>query len=114
MMNLSPVRSEWGFRVPLFRDGDTHIMFVGDNHRRIFTADTLPADIKLKLAMIIVSAYAEPLISEDAPEESFRLTLYMMVPRVGFENIGWRLSEHYFMIVMSEDELEELKGDTGS
>jgi hypothetical protein len=116
MMKLSPVRRDNGFRVPVYRDGNMHIVFVGDYHRRFFTTDTLPDGIKLKLSMISALATDRVLINEPpvTSEQAFRLTLYMTVPKEGFEDIGWQLSERYFVVILSSKELEVLKGDTGS
>lgn len=56
--SLSPISHEFEeglYRVPVRVEGENHTIYVGDNHTRMFDADTLPAFIKHKLAMIIVS-----------------------------------------------------------
>lgn len=121
MMTLSPLEanvedeSHRYYRVPVHQDGDVHTVFVGDNFRRRFTADTLPDFIALKLSMIKASAKPELLIDnieEDNP--SFLLMLYSIIPAQGFETIGWQLSRHYLMVILTQAQLESLKGDTGS
>lgn len=121
MMILSPLsanvedESQKYYRVPVHQDGDVHTVFVGDNFRRRFTPNTLPDFLALKLSMIKASAKPELLIDnveEDSP--SFAIMLYSMLPFEGFETIGWQLSRQYLIVVLTEDELESLKGDTGS
>lgn len=121
MMILSPLtanvddESQKYYRVPVHQDGDVHTVFVGDNFRRRFTLDTLPDFVALKLSMIKASVRPELLIDnveEDSP--SFAIILYSMLPKEGFETIGWQLSTHYSIVVLTEAELEELKGDTRS
>ena len=121
MMNLSPISAyvdgSYGgyYRVPVYRHEDEHIVFVGDNHRRMFTTDTLPDFIKLKLSMICGSAHPELLIDDDRAEiDSLAMTLYLVVPKEGFEAIGWQLTKRYFVVILKEEELDGLRGDTGS
>ena len=121
MMILSPLsanvedESQKYYRVPVHQDGDVHTVFVGDNFRRRFTPNTLPDFLALKLSMIKASAKPELLI-DDAEDHnpSFAMLLYSMLPYEGFETIGWQLSKRYMMVILTEDELESLKGDTGS
>ena len=121
MMSLSPVRAyvdgSYGryYRVPLYRHEGEHIVFVADNHKRMFTTDTLPDFIKLKMSMICSSANPELLIDVDAEEiDSLAMTLYLVVPKEGFETIGWQLTKRYFIVILTDEELDGLRGDTGS
>lgn len=120
MMNLSPItanlpdESQKYYRVPVYQEGDEHTVFVGDNFRRRFTLDTLPDYIALKLSMIKASAKPELLIDDTEDSPSFAMLLYSMLPFEGFETIGWQLSKRYMMIILTEEQLEELKGDTRS
>jgi hypothetical protein len=121
MMNLSPISAyvdgSYGgyYRVPVYRNEDEHVVFVGDNHKRMFTSDTLPDFIKLKLSMICASATPELLIDDDRAEiDSLAMTLYLVVPKEGFEAIGWQLTKRYFVVILKEEELDGLRGDTGS
>jgi hypothetical protein len=121
MMNLSPIitnvpdKSQKYYRVPVHQDRDVHTVFVGDNFRRRFTSNTLPDFLALKLSMIKASAKPELLI-DDAEDHnpSFAMLLYSMIPAQGFETIGWQLSHQYLMVILTQAQLESLKGDTGS
>ncbi len=107
--SLSPVSHPIAgmYRVPVRIEQEKHTIYVGDNHTRMFDTDTLPAFIKHKLAMIIVSATPESLIRTDA--QLTNLELYN--PRVGdMHLIGWRASQSMYIVVMSEEELDSLRG----
>lgn len=121
MMILSPItanvedESQKYYRVPVYQEEDIHTVFVGYNFTRRFTSNTLPDFVKLKLSMIKASAKPELLIDdtqEDSP--SFAIMLYSMLPFEGFETIGWQLSKQYFIVILTEHQLESLKGDTRS
>lgn len=120
MMSLSPITAnlpnegQKHYRVPVYQEGDDHTVFVGDNFRRKFTLDTLPDYLALKLSMIKASAKPELLINDAEDSPSFAMLLYSMLPYEGFETIGWQLSKRYMMVILTESQLEELKGDTGS
>ena len=120
MMNLSPItanvpdESQKYYRVPVYQEGDEHTVFVGDNFRRRFTLDTLPDFLALKLSMIKASAKPELLIDDTEDSPSFAMLLYSMLPFEGFETIGWQLSKRYMVVILTEEQLEELKGDTRS
>lgn len=120
MMNLSPItanvpdESQKYYRVPVYQEGDEHTVFVGDNFRRRFTLDTLPDYIALKLSMIKASAKPELLIDDTEDSPSFAMLLYSMLPYEGFETIGWQLSRQYLMVILTQEQLESLKGDTRS
>jgi hypothetical protein len=106
--NLSPVGLESDkemYRVPVHIEKELHTVFVGDNHKRMFDADSLPDFLKHKLAMII-ARNERPLTSDDLLSE---LTLFM-TRRGDFECIGWRASPSYYIVVMSGDELSSLTG----
>ena len=108
--SLSPLSHEFEeglYRVPVHVENDKHTIYVGDNHKRMFDADTLPAFIKHKLAMIIVSATPESLISD------VHLTnLHLYATRKGnLQSIGWKASQSMYIVVMSEEELDSLRGN---
>jgi hypothetical protein len=109
--SLSPIshESEEGlYRVPVRIEDEKHTIFVGDNHKRMFDADTLPAFIKHKLAMIIVSATPESVNKSD--EFLSKLELFA-TPRTGdLQTVGWRASHTMYIVVMSEEELTSLIG----
>jgi hypothetical protein len=106
--NLSPVGLESDkemYRVPVHIEKELHTVFVGDNHKRMFDADSLPDFLKHKLAMII-ARNERPLTSDDLLTE---LTLFM-TRRGDFEYIGWRASPSYYIVVMTYAELKSLMG----
>lgn len=122
MLELAPVeadvvgdRGQKYYRVPVLQEGDAHIVFVGSNYTRQFTLDTLPDFIALRLSMIKASVKPEYLIEEDIDNSpSFALMLYSMIPKEGFETIGWQLSKRYMIVILTDIELEGLKGDARS
>jgi len=106
--NLSPVGLESDkemYRVPVHIEKELHTVFVGDNHKRMFDANSLPDFLKHKLAMII-ARNERPLTSDDLLTE---LTLFM-TRRGDFEYIGWRASPSYYIVVMTYAELKSLTG----
>ena len=107
--SLSPISHEFEeglYRVPVRVEGENHTIYVGDNHTRMFDADTLPAFIKHKLAMIIVSG------STVYIKDAFlsKLDLYATPKNKTLQTIGWRASETMYIVVMSGDELSSLRG----
>ena len=121
MLELAPVEADVVgsgqkyYRVPVLQEGDAHTVFVGSNYTRQFTLDTLPDFIALRLSMIKASVKPEYLIEEDIDNSpSFALMLYSMIPKEGFETIGWQLSKRYMIVILTDIELEGLKGDTRS
>jgi hypothetical protein len=108
-LNITPIASEFGegtYRVPVRIESEKHTVYVGDNHLRIFDADTLPAFLKHKLAMIIVTGSAQLLERDDLLT---RLKLYQT--RGDMPNTGWQASPSMFIVILSNDELESLKGN---
>lgn len=108
--SLSPISHEFEglYRVPVRIEGEKHTIYVGDNHTRMFDADTLPAFIKHKLAMIIVSATPESVFFKD--EFLSKLDLYATPKTGNLQTIGWRASDTMYIVVMSEEELTSLIG----
>jgi hypothetical protein len=109
--SLSPIsheHEEGMYRVPVRIEGEKHTIYVGDNHTRMFDADTLPAFIKHKLAMIIVSATPESVFKCD--DFLSKLDLYATPKTGNLQTIGWRASETMYIVVMSEEELTSLIG----
>ena len=108
VQSLSPMGHEIGeglYRVPVHIENEQHTVYVGDNHKRMFDADSLPDFMKHKLAMITVSGQGE-LINDFAVT---RLRLFE-TKRGDLECIGWRVSHSFYIVVMTDDELESLKG----
>ena len=94
-------------------NGLAYNFYVGDNTKRILSSHSLPKFIQLKLAMI-----------NSIPKEDWNLEQYEnyllevdcyahrknFTKNPEFKNIGWCMSDSIYVIVMSEDELSELKG----
>lgn len=111
--NLSPVTHHTNpnlYRVPLKREGDKYILYVADNFVRNFTNDTLPDEIKTKLAMITAASYT------DVRDWSvYNTDVYIPThPIKGFKEIGWQVSDSYFCICMSKESIEDLRGEGDS
>jgi len=107
-INIAPIGGEFGegvYRVPVRIEGAKHTIFVGDDHLRIFDYDTLPVFIKHKLSMIIVSANPEVLSTDT---KLSRLDLFKT--QGDTPTIGWRASNTMYIVIMTDAELESLKG----
>lgn len=106
--SLSPMGHELGeglYRVPVQIVDEQHTVYVGDNHKRMFDADTLPDFMKHKLAMITVSGRGELL------DERHLTRLRLFETKKGdLECIGWRVSSSFYIVIMTDGELESLKG----
>jgi len=87
--------------------------YVGDNTKRIFSPSSLPSFIQLKLAMIN-SIPKEDWNSFRHDETFLEIDCYVYYRYTKnnpeFKHIGWCVSDNIYVIVMSEDELSELKG----
>jgi hypothetical protein len=108
--SLSPMGHEIGeglYRVPVQIEKEQHTVYVGDNHKRMFDADSLPNFLKHKLAMITVSGQGERILTSD--DLLTRLVLFT-TKKGDLECIGWRASPTFYVVVMTDDELESLKG----
>lgn len=108
--SLSPMGHEFGkglYRVPVQIENERHTVYVADNHKRMFDADSLPDFMKHKLSMITVSGQGELL------DERSLTRLHLFATKRGdFECIGWRVTNTFYIIIMTDDELESLKGNS--
>ena len=108
VQSLSPMGHEFGdrlYRVPVQIVDEQHTVYVGDNHKRMFDTDSLPDFLKHKLAMITVSGHGELLSDKELTR------LHLFATKIGeLECIGWRVSESFYVVVMTDDELESLRG----
>lgn len=100
----------WGsYRVPLYRyrPDDTYAVFVSDNFIRYYESDTLPDFIKEKLAMI----HATPNlgIHEDMEVNQYNLMINSYQPKL--EEVGWQVSDSWFIVILTSQELASMKGD---
>lgn len=108
-INLSPIRhrdSDKHYRVPVHITDGKHTIFVGDNHRRHFDQDTLPDVLKHKLSMINSSPYGEVI-----DREVTNMDVYVIPDVKEFLMIGWRITETMYCVVLTEKELDHLRGE---
>ena len=105
--NLAPVshETEGLYRVPVHIENELHTVYVGDNHVRMFDADTLPDFMKHKLAMITVGHRGE--LVQDKALSSLNL---FATGKGDLETVGWRASPSMYIVVMSMGELCSLMG----
>ena len=84
---------------------DHYIVYVSDGYYRRYDKDTLPDELKTKLAMILATEHRV------LPDLSItNLTVYQNDQSEELDEIGWRASESYYCIVMSVDLLKKLRG----
>lgn len=103
---LSPIVHEvsWGhYRMPVQVNENSYVVYIGDNHKRYYTDESLPDFIKLRIGMIKVSPKDE--VKTD--RELHKLDLFKCRGS-GFDFIGWQASETMFTVIMSEEELIEI------
>jgi hypothetical protein len=115
--DLSPVMSEDGinYRVPVqvaIRASNNlgYVVHVGNMSIRVFTDDTLPDFIRVRLSMIKASGVGETL---NKNLDDILTTLELFRTRHGnLETVGWQAASTMFIVVMSHEELVSLKGVT--
>ena len=94
-------------------NGPEYNLYIGNNTKRIFQNTKLPTSTQLKLAMInsIPKEDWNSFEHDDAFNELDCYTYYRYTKNnPEFKNIGWYVSDSIYVIIMSEDELSELKG----
>ena len=109
--HLSPVvhPKHWDFiRVPLRRIDTRYIVYVADGLVRYYDEDTLPDALKTKMAMILASP--QPALIDERRLQ--KLTVYINAQSSDLDEVGWRVSETYFCLVLDRPTLESLKGGT--
>ena len=110
--NLCPLVHQYNwllYRVPLMRVGDDHTVFLGNGKIRIYTPETLPDCIKHKLTMVLASPDVE-LWDESA--DWFGVHAVMQNNSAPHMNdIGWRASDSFFVVVISSEDLDSLVGE---
>lgn len=101
---LETIKQDILYMVPLIMT-DVYEIVIGKNHRRIFTDDTLPDFVKKVLTMAKASATS---VLHDS--EMYKYELYVC-PVKHMEYIGWQASQSVFIIVMTKEQLDKLKGE---
>ena len=105
--HLSPVvhPKRWDLiRAPMLRVDGNYTVFVGDNSIRRFTDDTLPDVLKSKLAMILASAQ-----NFKYDHDVDKLSIYTNSQSPELDEVGWRVSDSYFCLVLDRETLNSLK-----
>ena len=96
------------WRVPMRILDGNYIIFLNQNIKRIFTSENLPDYIKLALAFIKASSVNNPI----ADSELYELDLFIpedMNNELSKET-GWRASESWFILILSNQQINELAG----
>ena len=97
------------YRVPLRRIGDDHTVYLGNGKCRIYTTETLPDCIKCKLTMILASP---DVALHDESRRDFGVHSLMQNNSAAHMNdIGWRASDTYFVVVIESEDLDSLVGE---
>ena len=107
---LSPVshQSKTGLvRVPMRRIEDHFVVYVSDGYYRRYDKDTLPDELKTKLAMILASEHK---VSPDVGVT--HMTIYQNNQSEELDEIGWRVSESYYCMVLTLPTLMAMRGET--
>ena len=105
---LSPVVHQYDYnlyRVPLRREGNSYTMWVGDRFTRVFIDETLPDEVKSRMAMILARGF--PLLFD---HEVTHLSLMTTTEDNDFRDIGWQVSDMWFCIVLPAKVLMGLCG----
>ena len=107
---LAPVvhQRNWDLmRVPLRRIADHYVVYVADGYARRYDEDTLPDELKTKMAMILASPHSKVL-----PDRRLqKITLYVNNESEELDEIGWQASETYFCMVLTRPTLSLMKGE---
>lgn len=96
------------WRVPLRLLDDSYIVFLNQNIKRIFTSENLPDFIKLALAFIKASSITSP----KADSELYELNMFLPEDMENelYKESGWRASDSWFIVILSNSQINELAG----
>jgi hypothetical protein len=116
--SLSPLRvgETDKYRVPLWEDDHGYTLFVGDNLTRTFSKEQdkehpleLPAEVKTQMTFIKTAKAYEENAVRLLTEPSLARVFINSFPD-SYEEIGWRIEENIFVVVLSKKTLEGLRG----
>ena len=96
-------------RVFMFR-ADNYWVWVGRNYTRVYDDDSLPYEIKTKLAMIVATPRYNKMHTQ-VEVETNTLLPYMNNHNPELDEVGWQSSENLFCIVLPTQFLHSLKGE---
>ena len=109
--HLSPVvhPKRWELiRLPVRRVEGRYVVYVADGLVRYYDEETLPDVLRTRFAMILATPQPE-LLNEILLQ---RLHVYINAHDPELDEVGWRVSETYFCIIVDRETLESLKGGT--
>lgn len=101
------------YRTPLRKVEDDVTMWVGDGMVRYYQTHSLPTPVKVKLAMVMAYDGAS-VIRDDVALLLSKIAIYENTYPEEFNDIGWRASTTFFCIVLEDEILREIRGDSGS
>ena len=107
---LAPVvhQRNWDLvRVPVRKIEDHYIVYVADGYHRRYDEETLPDELKTKMAMILASPHDEA--TSDLKLDKLRL--YQNHQSEELDEIGWRASESYFCLALTRPTLASMRGE---
>jgi len=108
--HLSPVvhPRNWDLiRVPVRRVDGVYVVYVADGFNRIYDDASLPLKLKSRFAMILANNDGDVFEPESKLQ---KLTIYINNQSPDLDDVGWRVSETYFCLVLDRDTLESMKG----
>ena len=109
--DLSPVVHQWNWdlvRVPVRRIEDHYIVYVADGYHRRYDKDTLPDELKTKMAMILASPHHKVL----PDHKLMKITLYTNNESKELDKIGWQASDTFFCVVLTRPTLMAMRGES--
>lgn len=108
MDNLSPIVHQYNYdlyRVPLRKQGNHYTIYVADGYKREFNENTLPDEIKTKMAMILAR-------SQQILYDHELTHLGLMTTRDNeLSDVGWQASDSWFIVVLPYVSLFNLRGE---
>lgn len=102
-----PVQKDGDYRVYAEIKGEELHIHVGNSLTRMYSLTGLPDHIKSQLAMVHTQVWEDLLWF---PWEDIKTFPTWYPPQ--YEDIGWKLSYHKYVLVLPEKVLEELRGES--
>ena len=113
---LAPTNQDWSepsnlWRVPLWVEGDKVTAYVGDNLRRYYSSENMPGLLKSRLGMIYSAKEHSHLHSIDDLYLSMSMIMFNVTYPETYNEIGWRVSKHFYLVVLPHEALQEMRGE---
>lgn len=96
-------------RVSLLEEDGEYQLQVDDHYVRRYDVDTLPDEIKVRLAMIKAVPMLEVFTDEEIYFNSFRF--YENNHSEDLDDVGWRVTKNLYCLVLPTTLLNKLKGE---